>query len=54
MEGVAVEGHVDPVHPPEELYDKLASRLTIVLEGDGKSSPEAVQEPDPKRIRLLS
>ena len=54
MEGVAVEGHVDPVHPPEELYDKLASRLTIVLEGDGKSSPEAGQEPDPKRIRLLS
>ena len=54
MEGVAVEGHVNPVHPPDELYDKLASQLTIVLEGDGKPSLEAGQEPDPKRIRLLS
>ena len=54
MEGVAVEGHVDPVYPPDELYDKLAGRLTTVLEGDGKPSLEVGLEPDPKRIRLLS
>ena len=54
MEGVAVEGHMDPVHPPDELYDKLAVRLTTVLEGDGKPSLEVGLEPDPKRTRLLS
>ena len=51
LDGVNLDGHLDPVHPPEALYEKLAVRLTDIMEGSGQS---AAKEPDSKRIRLIS
>ena len=56
LAGISMEGHKDPVHPPGELYEKLACRLMNQLEDRGRpaAAPERDQEPEPKRIRLTS
>ena len=51
LDGVDIDGHLDPVHPPEALYEKLAVRLTDIMEGGGRNT---AKEPDSKRIRLIS
>ena len=36
LAGISMEGHKDPVHPPKELYEKLARRLMDQLEDRGR------------------
>ena len=51
LDGIDLDDHQDPVHPPEALYEKLATKLTDIMEGSGQS---AAKEPESKRIRLVS
>ena len=51
LDGIDLDDHQDPVHPPEALYEKLANKLTDIMEGSGHS---AAKEPESKRIRLVS
>ena len=51
LDGIDLDGHPDHVHPPEALYEKLAIRLTDIMERNGQN---AAKEPDSKIIRLIS
>ena len=51
LDGIDLDGHQDPVHPPEELYVKLTNKLTDIMSGGSQS---AAKEPESKRIRLVS
>ena len=55
LEGINMTGHPDPVHPPEELYVRLAACLMDRLASSiGRSSSKSCAEPFPKRIKLVS
>ena len=54
LDGIDTDGHPDPIHPPEALYDKLAEQLAVTMEGGGQGPAGNPMEPDLKRIRLIS
>ena len=48
-------GHSDPIHPPDELYARLAACLMDRLaSSSGRSSSKSCAEPFPKRNKLVS
>ena len=55
LDGINMAGHVDPVHFPDQLYDKLATCLVDRLASSSRrSSSYSCAEQDPKWIRLIS